>query len=105
MTKRRNTMLYTNVCLGNQTVLFTSEKKRKSKTKTDDDEDEEEKEEEEVVILHVHLALALFIDCALYLKIRPELLCTLRQGWTLWSERASQPQIKSVSYPLAVHYL
>lgn len=41
------------------------------------------------------LAMALFIDCALYLKIRPELLCTPCQVWTFWGKWASQPQFKS----------
>lgn len=51
------------------------------------------------------LTLALFIDCALYLNIRPELLCTLRQHRTLSSKQANQSQFKSVSYPLAAHQL
>lgn len=73
-------MLYTNVCLGSQTILFTSEKKRREKTKDDDDDDE--KEEKEMVILDVHFGFgAVYRLCSLP-QIRPELLCTLRQAWT-----------------------
>ena len=39
-------MLYTNDCVGSQTILFTSEKKRRKQ--------EEEKEEKESVIVLVH---------------------------------------------------
>lgn len=47
------------------------------------------------------VALALFIDCALYLKIRQScsLLCAKRE--LREDHRASQPQFKSLSYPLS----
>lgn len=74
MNKTRNAMLYTSVFLGSQTLLFTSEKERKKLRR---------RRRKKRLSFMYSLALALFIDCALYLKIRPELLCTLRQARTL----------------------
>lgn len=71
-------MLYTNDCLGSQTVLFTSDMQR-IKKKQNDEKDEGEVKKKKLSSFLYTLALALFIDCALYLKIRPELLCSLRQ--------------------------
>lgn len=68
-------MLYTSVFLGSQTLLFTSEKERKKLRRR--------RRRKKRLSFMYSLALALFIDCALYLKIRPELLCTLRQARTL----------------------
>lgn len=44
-------------------------------------------------------ALALFIDCALYLKIRQSCFVLCAEHGLCEANRASQPQFKSVSYP------
>lgn len=57
MNKTRNAMLYTNVFLGSQTLLFTSEKGK---------EKAEEEEEKEKVIFHVLLGFgAVYRLCSL----------------------------------------
>lgn len=90
-------MLYTNVCPGSQfkTILFTSKKKKERMTR---------RRRKGWLPFVYTSASALFVDCALYLKIRQSCFVLCAKYGLCEANRASQPQFKSVSYPLAIHY-
>lgn len=69
--EKKNAFLYMFIPKASLRLYTLPQKKINKKIKND--------EEKGMVTLCVHFALALFMDCALYLKTRQELLCTLRQ--------------------------
>lgn len=92
--RRRNTRLYTNISPGSQfkTIFFTSKRKKNFKKRM-------MRRRKGWLPFVFTFALAMFIDCALYLKIRQSCFLLCAKHGLSEANPASQRQLKSVLPP------